>query len=193
MLYYQPHDSVLQRLRIEPLLAPGNGEKLPDLAPRDDSLDRKDTWCHFEVLVDACINIHSEYPQHDGDKTAYASVAKFVKVIGQDFTHPPVEVPAMRSKYSHGSTRRVGCFAAPSDSSNSLSRVRIIALRMYKEDKPRIPPPSERLKINCPILLGLGGSCAYQERAVEVVVRLPFSAEHWFIRTTIVGTLPRFC
>jgi hypothetical protein len=79
MLYYQPLDSVLQRLRIEPLLTSDNDKKLPDLAPRDEGLDQKDTWCHFEVLVDACINIHSKYSQHDGDKTVFALLAKFVR------------------------------------------------------------------------------------------------------------------
>lgn len=66
-------------------------------AARHNVLNRKDLGCHVDVFVDACVDVHSKGPEHDGDEPVSINTQSYIETILS--TRPPVEVPAMRSKY----------------------------------------------------------------------------------------------
>jgi hypothetical protein len=55
----------------------------------------------LQILVDAVIYRHSQASQHDGDQPVMCEVTK-IPQRGRFRTYPPVLVPPIMSKTSHG-------------------------------------------------------------------------------------------
>lgn len=94
----------------------------------------KDALAHIVVLCDTLVDSHFESAQHDGDQ----AVPRISNHVIQELldSYPPVLVPHIKSKRSHGLMLSFCSFL------RSLLILSIILRRMYSDDKPRTPPPS---------------------------------------------------